>query len=37
MIQHIEMASGGTATDFGNLVRVQAGGSAISNGHGGLG
>ena len=37
MMQHIEMASGGTATDFGDLVRAQRGGATTSSGHGGLG
>ena len=37
MMEYIEIASGGTATDFGDLVRAQQGGATTSTGHGGLG
>ena len=36
-MEYIPIATGGSAVDFGDLVRAQQGGGATSNGHGGLG
>ena len=37
IMEYIPIATGGSAVDFGDLVRAQQGGGTTSTGHGGLG